>query len=47
MGDNRNDSLDSRYWKTSNYVSEKKILAKVIFRYYNQSRHKINFKLFN
>ena len=47
MGDNRNASLDSRYWKTSNYVSEKKILAKVIFRYYNQARHKINFKLFN
>ena len=46
MGDNRNDSLDSRYWKTSIYVSEKKILAKVIFRYYNETAHKIDFKLF-
>lgn len=34
MGDNRNSSLDSRYWKNT-YVAKDKILAKVIFRYYD------------
>lgn len=34
MGDNRNSSLDSRYW-TNTYVAEDKILAKVLFRYYD------------
>jgi signal peptidase I len=34
MGDNRNSSLDSRYWKNT-YVAEDKILAKAIFKYYS------------
>lgn len=33
MGDNRNDSIDSRYWKNP-YVSKSKILAKALFEYY-------------
>lgn len=33
MGDNRNDSLDSRYW-TNTFVKEDKILGKVKFRYF-------------
>lgn len=33
MGDNRNDSLDSRYWQHT-YVEEELIIGKVIFRYY-------------
>ncbi|MCD7722796.1 MAG: signal peptidase I [Clostridiales bacterium] len=33
MGDNRNDSHDSRYWDNT-YVSEDKIIGKVMFRYY-------------
>ena len=33
MGDNRNDSLDSRYWKNS-YVTKDAILAKAGFRYW-------------
>ena len=33
MGDNRENSLDSRYW-TNKYVAKGKILGKVIFRYY-------------
>lgn len=34
MGDNRRDSLDSRYWKTP-FVSEDKIKSKALFRYPN------------
>lgn len=34
MGDNRNSSVDSRFWETTNYVSRDKIIGKVIFRYY-------------
>lgn len=34
MGDNRNSSLDSRFWKNT-YVAEDKILAKAIFKYYS------------
>lgn len=33
MGDNRNHSLDSRYWDNT-YVAQNKILGKVLFRYY-------------
>lgn len=33
MGDNRNQSLDSRYW-TNTYVPEDEILGKVVLRYY-------------
>lgn len=33
MGDNRNDSHDSRYWDNT-YVAEDKIIGKVLFRYY-------------
>ena len=33
LGDNRNDSLDSRFWQNK-YVSKDKILGKVIFKYY-------------
>ncbi len=33
MGDNRNNSLDARYWDNP-YIEKEKIIAKVIFRYY-------------
>ena len=33
MGDNRNNSLDARYWNNS-YIAEKKMVAKVLFRYW-------------
>ncbi len=33
MGDNRNHSLDSRYWENK-YVEEGEILGKVVLRYY-------------
>ncbi len=33
MGDNRNHSLDSRYWENT-YVSKSKMLGKVLFRYF-------------
>ena len=33
MGDNRNESLDSRYWQNT-YVEEDKILGKVYLKYY-------------
>ena len=33
MGDNRNYSLDARYWENS-YISKDKIIAKVLFRYF-------------
>lgn len=33
MGDNRNNSQDSRYWENK-YVKKDKILGKVFFRYY-------------
>lgn len=32
MGDNRNESLDSRYWENT-YVKEEKIIGKALFRY--------------
>jgi len=34
LGDNRNNSADSRFWKNT-YVAENKILAKAIFKYYD------------
>ncbi|MDR3091434.1 MAG: signal peptidase I [Clostridiales bacterium] len=37
MGDNRNNSNDSRYWEHT-YVERKKILGKVAFRYYPKFR---------
>lgn len=33
MGDNRNDSKDSRYWYKTHFVSGDKIIAKAWFRY--------------
>lgn len=45
MGDNRNNSKDSRYW-TNTYVSKDKILAKVFVRYYSGNDKKISFSLF-
>lgn len=36
LGDNRNDSADSRFWKNS-YVAKDKILGKAIFKYYDSS----------
>ena len=33
MGDNRNGSLDARYWNNS-YISKDKMIAKVLFRYW-------------
>ena len=42
MGDNRNSSLDSRAW-VNKYVKKDKILAKVIFRYYNGDTKRIGF----
>lgn len=33
LGDNRNMSLDARYWENS-YISKDKIIAKVLFRYF-------------
>jgi signal peptidase I len=34
MGDNRNNSVDSRFWETTNYVERDLIIGKVMFRYY-------------
>ena len=35
MGDNRNNSLDARYWENT-YVEKDDILGKVIFKYYKK-----------
>jgi len=34
MGDNRNNSKDSRYWTTTNYVPKENILGKALLIYY-------------
>ncbi|MCR5609842.1 MAG: signal peptidase I [Lachnospiraceae bacterium] len=34
MGDNRENSNDSRYWQETNYVHEDLIVAKAMFKYY-------------
>lgn len=39
MGDNREHSLDSRFWKTSSgksvpYITEQEVVAKAVFRYF-------------
>ncbi len=34
MGDNRNNSKDSRYWKTTNFVTKESILGKALFVYW-------------
>ncbi len=34
LGDSRNNSRDSRYWSTTHFVTEDKILGKAIFVYY-------------
>lgn len=38
MGDNRNHSYDSRFWKTTNYVSTEDITSKIIFKYYSNNK---------
>ena len=45
MGDNRNNSKDSRYWKTTNYVTKDKIVAKVLFKYFNMQDKKVEFEI--
>lgn len=40
MGDNRNNSSDSRYWNNS-FVEKKKIMGEVILRYYPFSKLKV------
>ena len=45
MGDNRNNSKDSRYWQTTHYVKKDQILAKAIFKYFNTQEKRIDFKI--
>lgn len=44
LGDNRNNSKDSRYW-VNTFVKEEKIVAKVVVRYYSGEKSKIDFSL--
>ena len=42
LGDNRNNSKDSRYW-INTFVSKDKIIAKVSFRYFNVRTKRFSF----
>lgn len=42
LGDNRNDSIDSRYWKNK-FVAKNKIMGKVLFKYYPKLKPLWNF----
>mgnify|MGYP000967354783 CR=1 FL=1 len=44
LGDNRNNSKDSRYW-VNTFVKKEKIVAKVVVRYYSGEKSKIHFSL--
>lgn len=44
LGDNRNSSKDSRYW-VNTFVQRKKILAKVVFRYYDGENKRLDFSM--
>lgn len=44
LGDNRNNSKDSRFW-VNTYVKKEKIVAKVIIRYYSGEKSKIDFSM--
>ena len=44
MGDNRNHSRDSRYWKTSNFVTYDEIVGKAVVRYYPSIKLLNNYK---
>ena len=41
LGDNRNHSVDSRYWESTHFVSKESITSKIFYRYY-PSFSKIN-----
>lgn len=42
LGDNRKNSKDARFWKNT-YVTKDKIVAKVLFRYFDGANNKIGF----
>lgn len=44
LGDNRNNSKDSRYW-VNTFVKKEKIIAKVMIRYYSGEKSKIAFSI--
>lgn len=44
LGDNRNNSKDSRYWNNT-FVHKSKIIAKVLFRYYSGEVRHVRFSL--
>lgn len=46
LGDNRNNSKDSRFW-TNTYVRKDQILAKALFRYYSGNDKSLAFKWLN
>lgn len=45
LGDNRRNSKDARFW-TNTYVTKDKIVAKVLFRYFDGANNKIGFSGF-